>query len=78
MSVREILETVEFVVDHNGKPKAAVVDMQIWEIFVAWLEEQEDLELVRKRIAGWREKKGWRRWEEFDAELEVDAVPVVG
>lgn len=78
MSVQEILQSVEFVVDHQGKPKSAVVDMKIWEAFVTWLEQVEDQELVQSRSNGWREKKGWRRWEEFETELNADELPTLG
>jgi hypothetical protein len=32
MRIEEILKTVQFVVDQEGKPKAAVLDMRAWEI----------------------------------------------
>jgi hypothetical protein len=82
MSVQEILQNVEFVVDHNGKAKAAVVDMQLWALFLAWLEQTEaldieDRELVQSRLVDWPSKKGWTRWEDFEAELSQDALSVV-
>lgn len=78
MRVEEILKTVQFVVDQDGKPSAVILDMHVWEILLALLEESEDRELVRDRLKMWRAKTGWTRWEEFEAELDKDAVPVVG
>ena len=78
MTAQEIIKTVEFVVDGSGKPKAAIVDMQLWKTFVTWLESLEDGELARERLVGWREKKGWRRWEDFDAELNSNDLSLVG
>jgi hypothetical protein len=78
MSVQEILKTVQFVVDQEGKPRAAVLEMRVWEVLLTLLEELEDRELVHDRLKGWRTKAGWTRWEEFEAELDKDATPVVG
>jgi hypothetical protein len=69
MTVTEILQSVKLVIDHNGKPTAALLDMDAWEAFVSKLEDIEDVELIRERMASWREKTGWTRWEDFEAEL---------
>jgi hypothetical protein len=74
MTVKEILESVRFVVDLEGRPSAAVVDMPTWEALLDVLEEVEDLELVRERLSAWRSKEGWTAWELFDAELADDAL----
>jgi hypothetical protein len=75
MTATEILQSVQFVVDQNGKPTAAVLDMQAWEAFLSLLEDVEDAELIRDRMKNWRSKKGWTRWDNFEAELETDALP---
>ncbi len=69
MTVTEILHSVQFVVDQDGKATAVVLDMRIWESFLSMLEEIEDIELVRDRLKNWRSKKGGTRWEDFEAEL---------
>jgi hypothetical protein len=69
MTVTEILQSVKLVVDHNGKPTAALLDMDAWEAFISKLEDIEDVELIRERMANWRDKAGWTRWEDFEAEL---------
>lgn len=77
MTVTEILQSVQFVVNQEGKPTAAVVDISVWEAFLSVLEDLEDVELVRDRMKGWRIKEGWTRWKDFEAELEADALSTV-
>jgi hypothetical protein len=77
MTVAEILQSVQFVVSQEGKPTAAILDISAWEAFLSMLEDLEDVELVRERMKNWRVKEGWTRWENFEAELEDDALPGV-
>ena len=72
MTVAEILKSMQFVVDCEGKPTAALLDMDAWNAFVSMLEDMEDIELVRDRMKTWRSKEGWTRWEDFEDELETD------
>jgi hypothetical protein len=74
MTATEILQSVQFVVDQNGKPTAALLDMRTWDAFLSLLEDVEDAELIRDRMKDWRSKKGWTRWGDFEAELETDAL----
>jgi len=74
MTVTEILKSMQFVVDREGKPTAALLDMDAWNAFVSMLEDIEDIELIRERMKNWRSKEGWTRWEDFEAELEADAL----
>jgi hypothetical protein len=75
MTVTEILHSVQFVMDQDGNPTAAVLSMEAWEAFLSLLEDAEDVELIRDRMQNWRTKKGWTRWEDFEAEIEPDALP---
>jgi hypothetical protein len=77
MTVTEILHSVQFVLDQNGHPTAAVLDIKAWKAFLSLLEDLEDEELIRDRMKNWRTKKGWTPWEDFDAETEPDALPSV-
>lgn len=77
MTITEILQSVQFVIDRDGKPTAAVLNMEAWESFLSALEDIEDTTLVRERLRNWPNKAGWTRWEEFIAE-ESDALPAVG
>ena len=74
MTVTEILKSMQFVIDREGKPTAALLDIDAWNAFVSMLEDIEDIELVRERMKNWRSKEGWTHWEDFEAELEVDAL----
>lgn len=77
VTVTEILRSVRFVVDQDGKPTAAMLDMTAWEAFLSMLEDIEDVALIRERMKSWRSKEGWTRWEDFEAELEPNALPTV-
>ena len=74
MTVTDILQSVRFVVDREGKPTAAIVDMSAWEAFLQALEEIEDRQLVGERLAGWQSKEGWTSWEDFEREIAGDGV----
>jgi hypothetical protein len=65
---------MKFVVDQEGKPMAAVLDMDVWESSLSMLEDIEDAELIRERTRNWRSKEGWTRWEDFEAELRADGL----
>ena len=77
MTVTEVLQSAQFVVDHEGKPTAVVLDIAVWDAFLSALEDIEDNELVRERLKNWRTKHGWTRWEDFESELDTDALPTV-
>jgi len=61
---------VRYLVDEEGRPTAAVVDIRVWERLIRRIEDDEDARLARDRLAGWRTKEGWLAWEEFEAELD--------
>lgn len=77
MTVAEVLQSVQFMVDRDGKPTAAVLDITAWEVFLSILEDAEDVQLIRERMKNWRTKEGWTRWEDFEAELEADELSPV-
>jgi len=74
MTVPEILDSVQFVVDRSGKPTAAMLDINIWADLRIILEELEDKKLIQDRLTTWRTKEGWTRWEDFEAELETNVI----
>ncbi len=74
MSVLEILQSVQFI---NAKGKRfAVVDAEAWEAMIEWLENLEDLQILRQSVAeleasdGDREKAGWLNWDTVVGEIE--------
>ena len=46
MNMIEGLQNVQFVVDNNGKKKAAVLDVAIWEQLIAYFKEDATEELL--------------------------------
>ena len=42
MTVTEVLQSAHFVVDHDGKPTAVVLDIAVWDAFLSALEDVED------------------------------------
>ena len=71
MTIAEILESMQFVIDREGKPTAVLLDMDAWNAFVSMLEDMEDVELIRERMKDWRSKESWTRWEDFEADVEA-------
>lgn len=77
MKITEILQSVQFIVNQEGKPTAAVLDIKAWEAFISLLEDAEDIKIVQSRIKEWRTKEGWTSWETFLMELETDELSPV-
>jgi hypothetical protein len=78
MTITEILQSVQFVVDQQGKPSAALLDMRAWEALLSLLEDVEDAEIVRARLKNWRSKEGWSDWQDVEAELDDEALQNLG
>ena len=74
MTISEMFQSVQFMVDKRGERTAAVLDMQSWEAILSSLEEIEDVRLIRDRLADWRTKENWTPWEAFERELEADVI----
>ena len=73
MSVTELLQTVQFLVDANGKKKAVFFDLALWEELLALLEDLEDAEEIgRLREA----KEEAIPWAQAKAELRVAGIDV--
>jgi hypothetical protein len=73
MSVAEILQTAQFIVDVDGTRKAVVLDYASWEELLTLLEDQEDAEEISElREAG----EEAIPWEQAKAELRAQGVDV--
>ncbi len=73
MSVTELLQAAQFVVDASGNKKAVVLDCTVWEELLTLLEDREDAEEIRcLREAG----EGAVPWEQAKAELRAEGVDV--
>lgn len=71
MSVTEILQTAQFVVDSDGTKRAVILDYALWEELLSLLEDAEDAaEIDHLREAG---EEGIP-WEQAKAELRAEGV----
>ena len=73
MSVAELLEAAQFLVDANGNKKAVMLDFAIWEELLTLLEDLEDAEEIR-RLRKAREEAV--PWEQAKAELRGEGIDV--
>jgi len=77
MSVTELLQAAQFLVDANGNKKAVMLDFAIWEELLTLLEDLEDAEEIRRlREAGeeavpWEQAKAELRGEGIDVSLSI-------
>ncbi len=66
-----------YVVGANGQPTAVVLDLVAWQTILAYLEDEEDGEILRQSaadlatLAKGQRPAGWKRWEDFEAELDL-------
>ncbi len=73
MSIKELLQSAKYLVDANGKKRAVLVDVQVWEELLTLLEDSEDAEEVRQL----RESKPeYVPWEQAKAELRRAGIDV--
>jgi hypothetical protein len=73
VSVVELLQTAQFVVDVDGTRKAVVLDYAIWEELVTSLEDMEDAEEISNLREAGEEAISW---EQARAELRAQGVDV--
>lgn len=73
MSVIDMLQTAEFVIDAHGNKKAVLLDYKVWEELLTLLEDWEDAEEIRRlRESG----EAAIPWEQAKAELRDEGVDV--
>lgn len=70
-SIAASLKQVRFVVDAEGNPTAAIVDMDVWRLLLGLLEDTEDVKLARERLTGWKKKEGFSPWSDDDADEQT-------
>ena len=73
MTVTELLETAEFLIDNDGKRKKIVFDYAIWEELRELLEDLEDAEEMSRLRQSDEESLSW---EQAKAELRAEGVDV--
>lgn len=60
MTIADILNSVKFVVDADGRQSAVMVDLAVWEEIITLLEDAEDTEEVKKARAVKEETISWK------------------
>jgi len=73
MSVTELLQSAQFLVDADGHKKAVVFDFAVWEELLTLLEDLEDAEEIRRLREIGEEAIPW---EQAKAELRTGGVDV--
>lgn len=73
MTVIELLQTAQFIVDTSGTRKAVVLDYAVWEELLTLLEDLEDAEEIRRLRQAGEESIPW---EQAKAELRAEGVNV--
>lgn len=72
MSVTEILQNIQLVVDVGGDKKAVLLEYSLWEELLTQLEDLEDAEEIRclreaeEEVIPWEQAKGELRAEGVD------------
>jgi hypothetical protein len=61
MTVTELLETAEFLIDNDGKRKKIVFDYAIWEELLELLEDLEDAEEISRLRQSGEESLSWEQ-----------------
>nr|VFK64870.1 MAG: hypothetical protein BECKUNK1418G_GA0071005_10537 [Candidatus Kentron sp. UNK]VFK71278.1 MAG: hypothetical protein BECKUNK1418H_GA0071006_105816 [Candidatus Kentron sp. UNK] len=74
MQITDVLHSARFVVDKEGEPVSIILDIDGWMAILSMLEEFEDSRIVRERWNKWRSKEGWTSWEQFEKELDENAL----
>jgi len=75
MSVTEVLQQAQFLVDSEGNKKAVVFDYSLWQELLTLLEDLEDGEEIRRlREAGEAEEA--LPWEQAKEELRRQGLDV--
>ncbi len=73
MTGLDALQSVQFV-NVKGK-RFALLDADVWEALIEWLEDLEDTAIARDALAELKaagndyEKAGWLKWEDAEGEL---------
>lgn len=75
-SLDQLAISPSYVVGANGHPTAVVLDLAAWRAILAYLEDEEDNDILRRSsadlaaLARGERPAEWKTWEEFEAELD--------
>jgi len=73
MSITELIQTAQFLVDVAGNKKAVVLDYDRWEELLDLLVDLEDADEIRRLREG---KEETLSWEEAKVELRSEGIDV--
>ncbi|MCH8295122.1 hypothetical protein IH992_28905 [Candidatus Poribacteria bacterium] len=73
MSITELIQAAQFLVDAAGNKKAVVLDYVYWNEFLELLEDLEDAEEIRRLREASEETLSW---ESAKAELRREGIDV--
>ena len=73
MSITELIQTAQFLVDVAGNKKAVVLDYDRWEELLDLLADLEDADEIRRLREG---KEETLSWEEAKVELRREGIDV--
>lgn len=69
----DIVDRVRLVLNASGKPAAVQMDIADWSELLNWLEDVEDVKVIRERFRE-RSKRTVTAWEDFEAEMKADGL----
>jgi hypothetical protein len=76
----ETLKAVQFLINQEGQRTAVLLDIQLWERLLTWIEEAIDTKVAIQSLtelqdAGGRPAQaGWLAWEEIREEWNVGKI----
>ena len=88
MTIVEALQSVQFVVDNQGKRQAILLNIQAWEALIKWIEDVTDSKIALQALselqeAGGRpQQAGWLDWKDIreewgdEEEVETETAPI--
>ncbi len=82
MTAVEALKSVQFVVNTEGRPTAALLSIEAWEALINLLEDVVDMRSARQALSelqaagGHPQQAGWLAWDEIEAEWDDEAAAI--
>jgi len=83
MTLTEVLQSAQFVIDNKGRRSAVLLKINEWEKLINWIENIIDTKIAMQSLSelqqsgGNPEQAGWLAWEdireEWNNEAEIEA-----
>lgn len=74
MTVKEVLQSAQFVVNNEGRRTAVLLNIKDWETLIDWIETISDTQIAIQALSdldavnGRPEKAGWFAWDDVKKE----------